>query len=206
MAKILLVDDQPEVGKSVRELLAPKGFDVEVVPDAQTALRALGVPPDLALVDLRLPDMDGFQLASRLRQRFSNLRIVMFTGWPSPQDDIHATKMKFYDFLPKSNLYDLLIPTIERVLKSNNPVVRPHPTDPIAAGAQYVIEGKYELASASLEEAARDAEFEHRWNEAATLYEKAADHYGRARGMGSDGRRRLTELAANASRMDVEEI
>jgi DNA-binding NtrC family response regulator len=206
VTRILIVDDVPSVIKSVRDLLEPNGYEISVAVDARTALGSASPAPDLAIVDKGLPDMDGLQLASRLTQKFPGLRIIVFTGEPTTDSDARSESMQFYDYLPKSNLYDLLLPTIQRALKSNEMPKRDRSTDPIAAAEQYVTEGKFELAALSLANAAREAEFKHDWSRAQELYQNAADHYGRARGIGSDRRGELIKLSENAGRLAKDKV
>ncbi|NEV63775.1 hybrid sensor histidine kinase/response regulator [Thiorhodococcus minor] len=102
--RILLVEDDPDVARSCALLLEVMGQRVERAADGRSALALLEpFRPDLILLDLGLPDMDGFEVARRLRGTPSGraARLVALTGWGQPADiarteaagfDAHLTK------------------------------------------------------------------------------------------------------------------
>jgi hypothetical protein len=113
--------------------------------------------------------------------------------------------MNFYEYLPKSNWYDLLLPTIKHVLtEPERRLPKQRPVDLEKAAAQYADEGKWELAAMALEQAARIAEFTYEWETAAKLYSRAFEHMRRARGFSVEAER-LQELAECALRIAAEE-
>ncbi len=125
----------------------------------------------------------------------------IFTGYASLEGEARAAQLDFYEYLPKSNWYDLLLPTIERVLaEPERPMPKQRPIVLEEAAAQYVEEGKWELAAMALEQAARIAEFTHEWEHAARLYSQAFEHMQRARGLSVESQR-LRELAECAQRI-----
>jgi DNA-binding NtrC family response regulator len=153
---------------------------------------------------MKMPEMDGFQVAAMLRQMIPDLRVIIFTGYASLETEARAAQLDFYEYLPKSNWYNLLLPTIERVLEEpDRPLPKQRPIDLEEAAAQYLSEGKWELAALALEQAARIAEFTHEWEHAAELYNQAFQHMQRARGL-SVGTQRLRELAECAQRIAEE--
>jgi len=88
-AKILVVDDSPTVGSTVEWLLSDLGYRVRVAPDGLSALAAIRTfDPDLVLLDVRLPHMDGVQLCEMLRRdaRYASLPIVMLSGISAKAD------------------------------------------------------------------------------------------------------------------------
>jgi CheY-like chemotaxis protein len=81
--QILLVDDEPLVGQSVKLLLQLDGHTVEYVGDARTALERYAPGKyDLVLTDSRMPEMSGLELAEKIRQQNPAQRIMMLTGYP----------------------------------------------------------------------------------------------------------------------------
>jgi len=156
-------------------------------------------------LDMRMPEMDGFQVASILRQLQPHIRIVIFTGYASLESEARAAQLDFYEYLPKSNWYDLLLPTIERVIEEpERRLPKQRPADLERAANQYIEEGKWEMAALALEQAARVAEFMHEWEDAAWLYTQSAENMQRARG-NSVETLRLHELAECAQRIAEEE-
>jgi DNA-binding NtrC family response regulator len=202
---ILVMDDDLLALESLESYLKQAGYTVVTASTAREAVeQARGISCDVALLDMKMPEMDGFQVAAMLRQLHPDLRVVMFTGYASLETEARAAQLDFYEYLPKSNWYDLLLPTIERVLaEPERPLPKQRPVDLEQAAAQYAGEGKWELAAMALEQAARIAEFTHEWENAAALYNQAFDHMRRARGLSVESQR-LRELAECAQRIAVE--
>ena len=104
MRRILIVEDSPLTMKIVRLTLGYEGFEVLEATDGNEALRLVeDSPPDLILQDLMLPDMDGFELVSRLRANPKTLGIpiIAFSGFLSRLEHGRAAAAGFTDFLPK---------------------------------------------------------------------------------------------------------
>jgi len=79
--RVLVIDDDAGVRKVLRRILTAEGFDVEEANDAFQALDALDAsPPDAALLDIKMPGMDGLGLLDNLRQRGLEIPIVILTG------------------------------------------------------------------------------------------------------------------------------
>ena len=82
---VLVVDDSPDALWAMTTLIRSMGHEVEVAKDAKTALeRAREVPPDLVFVDVKLPDLNGYELARRMRElpHVDGARIYALTGIP----------------------------------------------------------------------------------------------------------------------------
>ncbi|MDR1061390.1 MAG: response regulator, partial [Clostridiales bacterium] len=73
MPKILVVDDDPNIRELVRVHLKNNGFEVALAVDGRDAAERTADPPDLAIIDLMMPKMDGFELCRRLRGYYENL-------------------------------------------------------------------------------------------------------------------------------------
>jgi DNA-binding NtrC family response regulator len=204
---ILVMDDDLLVLESLEDYLKGAGYAVVTASTAREALeQAREKPCDVALLDMKMPEIDGFQVAAMLRQLQPDLRVVMFTGYASLETEARAAQLDFYEYLPKSNWYDLLLPTIERILaEPERRLPKQRPVDLEKAATQYADEGKWELAAMALEQAARIAEFTHEWENACTLYNQAFEHMQRARGLSVDAQR-LRELAECAQRIADEGV
>jgi DNA-binding NtrC family response regulator len=202
---ILVMDDDLLVIESLEDYLKQAGYTIVTANTAREALeQARETACDVAVLDMKMPEMDGFQVAAMLRQLQPALRVIMFTGYASLETEARAAQLDFYEYLPKSNWYDLLLPTIERVLaEPERPLPKQRPADLEQAATQYTGEGKWELAALALEQAARIAEFTHEWENAATLYDQAFQHMRRARGLSVEAQR-LRELAECAQRIAAE--
>jgi DNA-binding NtrC family response regulator len=204
-SKILVMDDDLLALESLENYLTQAGYDVIAASSAREAVdQARETACDVALLDMKMPEMDGFQVAAILRQLRPDLRVVIFTGYASLETEARAAQLDFYEYLPKSNWYDLLLPTIERVLaEPERKLPKQRPVDLEKAAAQYADEGKREMAAMALEQAARIAEFTHEWENAASLYSQAFEHMKRARGLSVESQR-LRELAECAQRIAEE--
>jgi len=202
---ILMMDDDLLVLESLEDYLKQAGYTVVTASSAREAVeQARETPADVALLDMKMPEMDGFQVAAMLRQLQPGLRVIMFTGYASLETEARAAQLDFYEYLPKSNWYDLLLPTVERVLaEPEGRLPKQRPVDLEKAASQYIDEGKWELAAMALEQAARIAEFTHEWENAATLYSQAFEYMRRARGLSVEAQR-LRELAECAQRIAAE--
>jgi len=202
---MLVMDDDLLALKSLEDYLKQAGYTVVTASSAREAVeQAREMPCDVALLDMKMPEMDGFQVAAMLRQLQPDLRVIMFTGYASLETEARAAQLDFYEYLPKSNWYDLLLPTIARVLvEPERRLPKQRPVDLEKTAAQYTDEGKWELAAMALGQAARIAEFTHEWENAATLYSQAFEHMQRARGLSVEAQR-LRELAECAQRIAAE--
>ena len=202
---ILVMDDDLLALESMESYLKQTGYTVVTASSARGAVeQARETPCDVALLDMKMPEIDGFQVAAMLRQLQPDLRVIMFTGYASLESEARAAQLDFYEYLPKSNWYDLLLPTIKRVqAEPERRLPKQRPVDLEKAAAQYTDEGKWELAAMALEQAARIAEFTHEWEKAAKLYSQAFEHMRRARGLSVEAQR-LRELAECAQRIAAE--
>ena len=202
---ILVMDDDLLALESLDNYLKQAGYAIVTASSAREAVdQARDNPCDLALLDMKMPEMDGFQVAAMLRQLQPDLRVVIFTGYASLETEARAAQLDFYEYLPKSNWYDLLLPTVERVLaEPERRLPKQRPADLEKAAAQYAGEGKWELAAMALEQAARIAEFTYEWENASALYGQAFDHMRRARGLSVETQR-LRELMECAQRIAAE--
>lgn len=86
--KILLADDDPTFVRLVNEVLTQKGYKMFTASNGQEALQLMFThKPDLVLLDVVMPGMDGWQTCHRIRE-LSDVPIVMITGWKTADDDI----------------------------------------------------------------------------------------------------------------------
>ncbi len=82
--RILIVDDEPNIVISLEYLMKREGYEVTIAPDGEAALEAAGAtpPPDLVILDVMLPRMNGFEVCRRLRAepRLAGIKILMLTA------------------------------------------------------------------------------------------------------------------------------
>ncbi len=92
--RVLVVDDNADAADTLADLLRMLGHDVEVAYDGTTAVEAARArPPDVVLCDLGLPDLDGFEVARRIRAAAPNrVRLLAVSGYAQPEDVARATE------------------------------------------------------------------------------------------------------------------
>jgi len=101
-ARILLVDDEPSIQRSVAALLQSRGYDVEVAGTGAGALRHVTEHrPDLIVLDLGLPDMNGVEVCQRLRSESSTLPIVVLSARNAEADKVQALELGADDYVTK---------------------------------------------------------------------------------------------------------
>jgi CheY-like chemotaxis protein len=79
--QLLIVEDDPKSLYAFRSVLEDRGFRVIAFPSAETALEALTLPCDAAIIDLRLPDMQGREFAALLREKQPGIRLIFVTAY-----------------------------------------------------------------------------------------------------------------------------
>ena len=116
--KILIVDDEPVVRDSLGKWFTEEGFTVRAVGSAQEALNAFQPHTwDVALLDIKMPGMDGIELQNRLREADPDLIVIIMTGYASVETAIHALKQGAYDYICKPFEPDELVHTINNALE-----------------------------------------------------------------------------------------
>ena len=115
---MLVVDDNRDAAESLGMLLEMENCKVSVAFDGPQALEALDTfKPDIALLDIGMPGMDGYELARRIRAtpRGRNLVLVALTGWSQADDKKRATDAGFDEHLTKPVDPDLLSRVLNRM-------------------------------------------------------------------------------------------
>jgi two-component system, OmpR family, alkaline phosphatase synthesis response regulator PhoP len=101
MTKILVVDDEPSITNLVSAYLKPEGYDVYVAADGNAGLKAVrAFKPDLIILDVMLPGMDGIEMLSRLR-RESEAYVIMLTARTEELDKILGLSVGADDYMTK---------------------------------------------------------------------------------------------------------
>ena len=99
---ILVVDDEPVVLRSVQRLLVELGHDCRACATGQEAMEALQQEPvDLVISDIRLPEMDGFQILQRVHRTAPGTAVVLMTGYADVDTAVRAQRRGALDFLTK---------------------------------------------------------------------------------------------------------
>ena len=100
-SKILLVDDEPKVCELIKAYLVKDGYDVVIATDGKSAIdQAQRYKPDLILLDLNLPELDGLEVCRAIRKQ-SNVPIIMLTARDEEVDKIVGLEMGADDYVTK---------------------------------------------------------------------------------------------------------
>ena len=117
MAKIGLVDDDQNILTSVAMMLEAEGFEVDTYSDGQAALDAFSKSmPDIAVLDIKMPRMDGIVLLQRLRQKTA-MPVIFLTSKDDEIDEILGLRMGADDYIKKPFSQRLLIERIRTLLR-----------------------------------------------------------------------------------------
>ncbi len=100
--RVLVVDDEEPIRRGLARIIADLGHDVDLAIDTADAVQmALSSPPDLAIIDLQLPDGDGLGLVEQLKDRGIDTTVMILTGFGSIDSAVEATRSGVYDYLVK---------------------------------------------------------------------------------------------------------
>lgn len=116
--RIIIVDDEAEVVKSLVELLKTKGFDVTGEIDSQKMLKRIDKEYfDIIVTDFKMPKVSGLDIADKVKQNGIDSDVIIITGYGTMDIAIQSLKHGVYDFLLKPFKYEELVHTIERALE-----------------------------------------------------------------------------------------
>lgn len=112
---VLVIDDEEPMRDSCTQILTKNGFQVVTAVDGIEGLNKIGrYKPDLALVDLMMPGMNGLDLLTKIRDSDQNIISIVITGFPTIDSAVEAMKRGAYDFLPKPFTPDELRIIVQR--------------------------------------------------------------------------------------------
>jgi len=115
--RILAVDDEPRYVWAIRKVLEGAGYETLTASDGQTALELAAVEaPDLVLLDIRLPEMDGYAVCQRIRE-FSKVPIIMLTALADGSDKVRGLDVGADDYVTKPFGAPELLARVRAVLR-----------------------------------------------------------------------------------------
>jgi len=115
--KILVVDDEEALRTVLSSELESEGYLVQAAADGESAMKILGDQEfNLVLLDIKMPNVDGFEVLKFVKQKHPLTKVIMLTGFADLKNAIESKKLGAEDFVSKP--YDLvdLLTTVERVL------------------------------------------------------------------------------------------
>lgn len=118
-SQILVIDDEPSICSGCRMVLSEKGYSVDTCHTGREGCdRLLTEPYDLALLDMKLPDMDGMDILRRVRGENPELHIIVMTGYSTVKNAVEAMKSGAFDYLSKPFADDELLLAVQRALEN----------------------------------------------------------------------------------------
>ncbi len=121
MARILLIEDEPDIASFVRRGLIYKGFHVDHALTGEAGLNlAREQPPDLVILDLMLPDLDGVEVCRRLRAA-GDVPVIMLSARDSVEDKVAGLDAGADDYLTKPFAFDELLARVRAAFRRRQP-------------------------------------------------------------------------------------
>ncbi len=118
MDRVIVVDDNRDLGMLTSEILVERGFRVNIAFDGETALARIKQEPyDVMILDYRLPGISGLTVLEKTQQIRPNLKTIMISAFGNDSTRAQARKLGAYAFLDKPFDIDGLVKVVKKVLK-----------------------------------------------------------------------------------------
>jgi two-component system response regulator AtoC len=118
MKSVLVIDDDPLIRKTLSSYLSKKGFEALVAEDGEEGIQKYEEHiPDLVILDIRLPDVDGLEVLGRIREKNPNASIIIMTAYDDMKTTIEAIKLGAFEYLVKPLDYVELDLTIDKAFQ-----------------------------------------------------------------------------------------
>jgi len=115
--RILVVDDETNIANSLKEILSDEGYDVSVTEDGLNALDMIqSDPPDLLLLDVWLPGMDGIEVLKTVKTYHPEIEVLVMSGHGTIDTAVKATKLGAFDFIEKPFSMNSLTQSVKSAL------------------------------------------------------------------------------------------
>lgn len=120
MSAILIIDDDDQLRKSFEKLLIEEGYAVQSAPSGETGLKRIKEAiPDLVILDMRLPGMNGLEVFQAIHEIEPKLPVIIMTAYGTTETAIEATKMGAFDYLLKPFDIPEMLGVIEQALDAS---------------------------------------------------------------------------------------
>lgn len=118
---IIVVDDEEIVRESLKEWLLDDGYNVDTAEDGPTALKMMKEKSyDIAIIDLKMPKMDGLEVMERMKEISPETKVIMITAYATVHTAVQAIKMGAYDYLVKPCNPEEISLLIQRLIESQS--------------------------------------------------------------------------------------
>lgn len=124
MAKILVIDDQRSIRNTLKDILELEGYEVELAENGKDGIEIfLESKYDLVLSDIKMPEMDGLEVLSKIMEVHSDVPVVMISGHGNIDTAVESIKKGAYDFIEKPLDLNRLLITVKNALEKKELVV-----------------------------------------------------------------------------------
>lgn len=117
MKKVYLVEDEKNLRQLLEKYLIEAGYDVTVFDSGESALESIDDKPDIWILDIMLPEIDGFTLIRKIKDASPNLPVIFMSARSEKLDRVIGLEMGSDDYLPKPFLPRELVLRVERLLR-----------------------------------------------------------------------------------------
>jgi DNA-binding NtrC family response regulator len=116
--KVLMVDDEEDFVKTLSERMQMRDLESDVALSGEQALQRVAEDiPDVMVLDLKMPGIDGLEVLRRVKQLYPNIPVVILTGHGSEKDEHEARRLGAFDYLQKPVDIEKLIQTLRKAYK-----------------------------------------------------------------------------------------
>ena len=137
--KVLMVDDEEDFVKTLAERMKMRDLDSDVALDGEQALRIVeDEVPDVMVLDLKMPGIDGMEVLRRVRKAYPQVQVVILTGHGSEKDEAEAKRLGAYAYLQKPVDIEKLIATLKNAYKKK--------MEDAMVAATFAEEGEFNMA------------------------------------------------------------
>src|SRR4029079_14490641 len=117
---VLVIDDEQLIRRSIAKRLSLVGYTVLEAEDGRTAVEKAGLGVDLAILDYRLPDLDGLTILKQIRQIDPDVLVILLTAYASVETAVEAMKLGAYHFMNKPFDLEALTAIVEQALETTH--------------------------------------------------------------------------------------
>ena len=155
MQRVLVIDDDPAITSLLKRGLSYEGFTVEVASTGEAGLAmARERPPDLVVLDIMMPGMNGLEVLRRLRAADNRLPVLMLTAKDAPADQVQGLEAGADDYVVKPFTFEVLLARVRALLRrqqAEHPPVLTCADLTLDTGGHTVRRGQREVVLTSLE-------------------------------------------------------